>query len=217
MTKSHYNKHYYKWQEKAGKYVAQQDVWMYQKYIHAKDVVLDFGCGGGYLLEKFNCKSKHGIDINLYARNTAVKKGIRVYENIEKIPRKVKFDVIISHHTLEHTTQPFEILKKLFKRLKAKGIIICVVPIDDWRNQKKYASGDINQHLFTWTPLLLGNLFVNAGFRVKEINIILRAWLPFSRFYYSYIPKDLYNFLSDIWSRIIRSRQIRIIAVRKTS
>lgn len=215
MTKSHYDRRYFEWQIKAGRYGAQQDVWMYEKYIKAKYTVLDFGCGGGYMIEKLKCKNKLGVDINPYARQVAAKKGIKVFPSLDKIPNNIKFDVILSHHSLEHVLDPYEILTKLRLKLKQKGIIICVVPIDDWRDQKKYVTRDINKHMFAWTPLLLGNLFSEAGFRLRKIEIISRAWLPLSRFYYDYFPKFLYNFCCEIWSRIIRSRQIRIIAVRK--
>ena len=33
---------------------------------------------------------------------------------------------------------------------------------------RKYQPGDINNHLFTWNPLLLGNLMNAAGFKVKS-------------------------------------------------
>jgi len=217
MTKPHYARIYFEWQKKASKYGAQQDLWMYENYIKDKDTVLDFGCGGGYMLEKLKGRNKYGVDINPYAMQVAAKKGIKVFAGLDKIPKKIKFDVILSHHTLEHVPYPFEGLKKLRLRLKQKGILICVVPIDDWRSQKKYVARDINKHMYTWTPLLLGNLFSEAGFRIKKIEIISRAWLPLSRIYYDYFPKFLYNFCSEAWSSIIRSRQIRIIAARKTS
>jgi len=217
MIKPHYNRNYFQWQKKAGKYTAQQDLWMYENFIKAKDTVLDFGCGGGYMIEKLKCKNKYGVDINSYARQVAGKKGIKVFRNLEEIPKNTKFDVIISHHTLEHIPYPFEVLTQLSQKLEKNGIVICVVPIDDWRSQKNFAPRDINKHLFAWTPLLLGNLFSLAGFRIKKIDLISRAWLPLSRYYYGYIPRVLYNICSEIWSRIIRSRQIRIIAAKKTS
>jgi len=210
--KLHYNKKYFDWQKKAGLYGAEQDVWMYQSFIKEDHKVLDFGCGGGYMLDKINSKTKYGVDINPLARKEAGKKGIKVFEKIENTPKGIKFDVIFTHHTLEHLESPAEILKTMKKYLKLGGLLICVVPIDDWRIEKKYISADINKHFYTWSPLLLGNLFVHCGYKIKNIQIIERAWVPLSRFYYSHIPKFIYNFFSLLWSKLTLSRQIRIVA-----
>lgn len=211
--KSHYNEKYFQWQKKAGEYGADQDLWMYEPYITNSDVVLDFGCGGGYMLERLTCKEKYGVDINVIAQKEAKRKNINVFRSIDAMPRELRFNTIISHHTLEHTGNPAEILKKLQKHLGKKGLLVCVVPIDDWRMQKKYSRNDINRHLYTWTPLLIGNLFAHCGYSIKNVDIITRAWLPLSRYYYAYFPKFLYVFLSTIWSILILSRQIRIVAV----
>ncbi len=209
---NYYDTTYFKWQKKAGEYGANQDLWMYKDYVKPSDTVLDFGCGGGYMLKKLHCKNKYGIDINPVARKLAKEKDIHVFQSIKQLPKNVKFDVIISHHTLEHVTDPANILKQLRIRLKKNGTIICVVPIDDWRTQKKYNAEDINQHLYTWTSQLLGNLFVTCGYKINSINILSFMWLPLSRYYYRYIPKPLYYFMSRIWSEVILSRQIRIVA-----
>ena len=210
--KSHYDKDYYKWQIKAGKYCAQQDLWMYEDNIKSNYRVLDFGCGGGFMMQRFHCKEKYGVDINTDARQDAKKNGLKVYEYLDNIPKNVMFDLIISHHALEHVPNPYETLKELKKKLSSGGKIVCLVPIDDWRVEKRYKLHDVNMHLFTWTPQLIGNLFFLSGFKNIQVQIISRAWLPLSRFYYQYIPRSVYNILSWIWSNLIFSRQIRVIA-----
>lgn len=210
-NKIHYNKKYFDWQKKAGWYGAQQDIWMYESFIKKTDNVLDFGCGGGYMLARLKCKLKYGVDINPLARSEALKNNIHVFENLSQLPR-VKFDIIISHHTLEHLDNPAGVLQNLKNYLKKKGKLICVVPIDDWRIEKKVNIKDINQHLYTWSPLLLGNLFVHCGYKIKNVEIIERAWLPLSRYYYSFVPKLIYNFFSWFWSKVTFSRQIRVVA-----
>lgn len=208
----YYNKKYFDWQKKAGLYGAQQDLWMYEPFIKENDKVLDFGCGGGYILEKTKCRFKYGVDINPEARKAAERRGIKVFEKLHDLPREIKFDIILTHHTFEHVESPAEILKTIKKYLKKESFLICVVPIDDWRIEKKYKANDINNHFYTWSPLLLGNLFTHCGYKIKDIRIIERAWIPLSRFYYRFIPKFVYNFLSMIWSKLTLSRQIRIVA-----
>ncbi|MCL5432850.1 MAG: class I SAM-dependent methyltransferase [Patescibacteria group bacterium] len=211
----HYGKKYYLWQKKMGQLAADTDLWKFEKFINKNDKVLDFGCGGGYILEKLNCKKKYGVEINPVAIEEAKKRNIEIFTKIDDIPFALRFDSIISHHALEHIEDPFIVLKTLKKYLKNKGKMIWVVPIDDWRIQKKYTEDDINQHYFTWTPLILGNLFARAGYKVKDIEIFTHVWIPFSNIFLKIIPKPIYFFLCKIWSAITLNRQMRIIALKK--
>lgn len=210
--KNHYGKDYYQWQKKSGELGVAIDLWQYKKFIKPDCTVLDFGCGGGYILEKLPGKEKYGIDINPVARREAARRGIKIYEDINALPKNLKFDVIISHHTLEHLENPAEILRKLKLKLKPHGISVHVVPINDWRNDKRYDPDDINKHLYTWTPLLLGNLFVHCGYKVERIDILTHAWLPLSKYMLKILPGFLYHFGCVVWSFITRNRQIRIVS-----
>jgi SAM-dependent methyltransferase len=207
----HYGKRYYTWQKRLGEFGGTIDLWKFEKSISESDVVLDFGCGGGYILENLKCKGKYGIEINPNAIAEAKSKKIIIYKKIGQIPSNLRFDKIISHHALEHTNDPFGVLKDLRKYLKENGTMIMVVPIDDWRIQKQYDKKDINQHLFAWTPLVLCNLFSTAGYKIKEVKIITHAWIPFSDFFYPLLPKFIYFLLCKIWSALTLNRQIRII------
>lgn len=212
---NHYGKKYYEWQKKSGELGGALDTWKFQPYIKNDDSVLDFGCGGGYIIERLTCRRRAGVDINPVVRREAEKRGITMYSEVYDIPSRVKFDVVISHHSLEHLENPAEILTKLRKRTKKGGYAVHVVPINDWRNDKKYDPHDINKHLYTWTPLLLGNLFNHCGYRIEKIDILTRAWFPLSIYYYRFIPKQLmpiYSIASFLWAFMLRARQIRIVA-----
>lgn len=211
---NHYDDKYYAWQRKLGRFGGTIDLWKFEKLIKKSDTVLDFGCGGGYILENLKCKSKYGIEINPIAIKETEGKNIKIYRSIAQIPTNLKFDKIISHHALEHTEEPFRIIKDLRKYLSTDGLMIFVVPMDDWRIQKKYNPKDINQHLYAWTPLILGNLFAHAGYKIKEIKIITHAWIPFSDFFYPLLPKFVYLPLCKIWSILTFNRQIRIIVTK---
>jgi len=211
---NHYDKKYYAWQKKLGRFGGTIDLWKFEKFIKKSDVVLDFGSGGGYILENLSCKGKYGIEINPIAIKEAEGKDIKVYKEIKQIPANLKFDKIISHHALEHTEEPFQVLKALKKYLKPDGTMIFVVPMDDWRSQKKYNKSDVNQHLFAWTPLILSNMFSHAGYKIKEVKIITHAWIPFSQFFYPLLPTFIYFLLCRIWSASTLNRQIRIIVTK---
>lgn len=210
---NHYGRDYYAWQRKSGVLGGMIDLWQFEGFINPGDEVLDFGCGGGYLLANLNCRKKYGVDINEFARKEAIKNGITVYSDIDEIPGSKKFDVIISHHTLEHLTNPFEALKNLRGHLRRGGRSVHIVPIDDWRKEKTDDPNDINQHLFGWTPRLFGNLFRHAGYKVEKIDILTHAWLPLSLYLFPIIPKSIYHPLCMLWSWLTYNRQIRIVTV----
>jgi len=211
----HYDKRYYNWQRKAGEYGGQQDLWKFTPFVKKGYSVLDFGCGSGHILANLDCRGKYGIEINEGAIKEAKKRGITVFKKLKNLPKDSKFDVIFSHHTLEHIENPTEELKEMKKYLKKDGISVHVVPIDDWRIEKKYDPNDINKHLFTWTPRLLGNLFAHCGYEVKEITMTPYLWLPLSRYYYRYFPKFLYYTLCRSWGALLKNRELRITATLK--
>lgn len=54
-----------------------------------------------------------------------------------------------------------------------------VVPCDSIR--MKYRPGDINHHLFSWSPMNLGNLFTEAGFVVDSVRPHPDKWPRYYR------------------------------------
>jgi SAM-dependent methyltransferase len=175
--------------------------------------VLDYGCGGGYLLAALSCGARYGIELNPEARLEAVKVA-RVYADIDELPPDVLFDAIISHHCLEHVDHPLEILRKLRLRLRPGGKAVFVVPAESWVRQKMYQENDINRHLYTWTPLSLGNLFTCAGFSVERVDLLCHRWLPKAHRIYPLVPPPVFRLLCKIWAWLTRIRLIRIVASR---
>ena len=192
---------------------AKIDLWKFSKFLSDQDTVIDFGCGGGYLLAALPGGKKYGVELNPVARKNAEELGINALEKLDDVTEKV--DRIISNHVLEHTDNPLSVLGKMLGLLKEGGLAVIVLPIDEWRNEKKYYQGDINQHLYTWTPLLAGNLFSKAGFDVERVEILTYSWIPFSRILYGLMPNWFYKRLCYLWALVIRDRQLRIIARKK--
>lgn len=213
--KFHYQKSYFDWQKKAGMYSGEQDLWKFQPYIKETDTVLDFGCGGGYVLGNISCKRKYGVEINSIAAKVAESQGLHVYKKLSDIPKNIKFDAIFSHHTLEHLENPAEVLKEMHSYLKEGGLGVHVVPIDIWQKEKFYKPGDINQHFFTWTPLLLGNLVAHLGYEIKKVDQYPYQWLPLSRYYFKSFPRSLYYPLAKAWGIILNVREIHLVARKK--
>lgn len=70
----HYDHDYFKWQKSLGEFGGWANLSKFSEFIKETDSVLDFGCGGGFLLKNLNCKKKFGIEINIPALENAKKK-----------------------------------------------------------------------------------------------------------------------------------------------
>lgn len=187
------------------------DKFKFEPYINETDAVIDFGCGGGYILSNINCKRKIGIEINSTAREYAREKnGIEMFSDVDSVPDRIA-DVIISHHALEHTEAPYEIIVKLSSKLKKTGKIVFVVPSE---KKTKYNPEDINMHLYTWSEQNIGNLFRRAGYQVEEIRQIKHIWPPIGyRQIYHIFGRRIFHIVSCIWGRVFPNiTQIRIVA-----
>lgn len=178
---AHYDNKYFDWQKKIGNIGGFLNKFKFEQLIEKNHKVLDFGCGGGYLLKNLDCLEKIGLEINKSAHTTCIENGIIVFDCFENMPEKYHnyFDVIISNHALEHVPSPINILKDLYKLLKPMGIIIIVLPCEQPGSEEfYYKESDINQHLHTWCPQTIGNLIKLAGFKIVESINFQHQWTP---------------------------------------
>ena len=171
---------------------------IFKRFVGPDDVVLDFGCGGGYMLANLNCKHKIGFDINQDALESARKLGCETYTNLSLIESQ-SIDIIISNSALEHTPTPFEDLKELLRCLKPGGKAIFRVPHETLRWE--YMPNDWNYHLFTWSPMALGNLFNEAGW--SDINVRVEAMKRSTLLNLLRGSPTIYDLLSKIY-RLLR-------------
>lgn len=155
-------------------------------------------------------RGQDGIEINDEALETARRNNITVFKTIDEVEDNWA-DVIISNNALEHTVDPLLELKKLNKKLKKGGKIVFVVPCESI--SYKYKSNDINHHLYSWSPMALGNLFNEAGFRMNEVKPYLHKWPPKYKLIYQLFGKRIFNIFCKIYARIENNwHQVRIIA-----
>jgi SAM-dependent methyltransferase len=209
----HYNDSYFEWQGSNAQLVANLERWKFAPFVTPADVVLDFGCGSGYILAGLACRERYGIEVNPVARMKAPR-IVKVQATVDDLPGDLAFDVIISHHALEHVDNPLGQLEQLRSRLKPGGKMVFVVPSELWPRQRVYHSGDINQHLYTWTPLTLGNLFDRAGLAVGRVELLGHRLLPRTSTLYGWMPDSVFHFCCQAWARMTWTRQIRIVAVK---
>ena len=172
-TSNHYDEQYFEWQKGGGAFAARLEAFKFQPHVHRSDCVLDFGCGGGYFLASLRCAEKLGIEVNSSARRECAANGVSAVAGIDDVPDGWA-DVLISNHALEHVDAPLDVLRALLRKLKPGGKVILIVPCEDFSNC--YEPADISQHLYTWSPLNLGNLAAKAGFEVLECKATANRW-----------------------------------------
>ncbi len=172
---SHYDGAYFDWQRQCGRFGGWADLPKFLPHLNSTDAVLDFGCGGGYLLRALPHTDKCGLEINPAARSEATEAGLRVFASVDEIPL-ARFDVIISNHALEHCRRPFDEIIALKTKLRPGGRMLFYVPTET--SARAYRPNNQDRHLYTWSPLNLGNLFAEAGMEVVFARAYHHRWPP---------------------------------------
>ncbi len=204
-----YSEAYFNWQKEIGKFGGQANLFKFSGYISPEDVVIDFGCGGGYLLKNIVCARKIGIEISDVAREQAALAGIEVYKVADEIPDETA-NIIISNHALEHVEYPIDIVRNLYSKLKINGLVVFVVPHD--KPNQPYREDDINQHLHTWNPQTLGNLFKAAGYTQIQVDTIRHQWPPRYRKIHKLFGQRYFDLICKITALYRNNYQIRVVA-----
>ena len=215
LISNHYDDKYFDWQASIGEFGGWANQSKFAEYISSDNRVLDFGCGGGFLLKRMQCSKKVGVEVNPSAAATARQNGIEVFGSVEEMPDRY-VDVIISDNALEHTLQPLEELKALYRKSKAGGKIIFVVPCESI--SYRFKRNDVNHHLYSWSPMCIGNLFTEAGFSVIESKPYVHKWPPKYRFIAKVGGRRLFEIACRLYGKIERSWfQVRVIAEKKAA
>lgn len=208
----HYDDKYFAWQASIGEFGGWANLTKFCDYVSETDDVLDFGCGGGYLLKNIRGRNKVGVEVNPDAAATAKQNGIEVFSTVDGVPDDY-VDVIISNNALEHTLLPHQELNSLFSKLRIGGKIILVVPCESI--SYAYRANDINHHLYSWSPMCLGNLMTEAGYSLIESKAYIHKWPPHYRLIARFGGRGLFDIACQIYGRIERSwYQVRAIAER---
>ena len=146
---------------------------IFQDWDSAGRVVLDFGCGTGAVLAELPAAQRIGVEIGELAALEARTRLDRVVPTLAEIADEA-VDLVISCHALEHVESPIHILRELRRVLRPGGKIRVVVPSEMAilsPAQRVWSADDMNKHLFTWTPQILGNAMTAAGFEVEDAHL----------------------------------------------
>ena len=212
----HYAEAYFNnFQKEIGQFGGLANKFMFEKHIRPEDVVLDFGCGGGFLLSHLTCEEKIGVELNPVAREYCINvNGIKCFESLDLLPDE-SVDVVISSHCLEHTINPFEIVSFLYDKLKRGGKIIIVVPLESYSSN--WVSGNIDNHLYSFSPMNLGNILLGASFTNIEVMPVHHKWIPKYRIIADTFGLQAFHTLSWIYGWISRNKgaQIKGIGIKQ--
>lgn len=208
----HYDAEYFAWQRKIGEFGAWANLPKFEAYLTPSDRVLDFGCGGGYLLASLDVRETIGIEVNPVAREAAHELGVDARASTEDVPDGWA-DVIISNHALEHCSHPMGEIEALWHKLRPGGRFVCVVPSET--PHRRYKATDHNRHLYTWSPMNLGHLFDEAGYEIEECRELAHRWPPFAQKIADVGGRPLFDAACRIYSRLRRDvSQVRVVARR---
>ncbi|RMG26297.1 MAG: methyltransferase domain-containing protein [Bacteroidetes bacterium] len=210
----HYDENYYSWYRRIGEFGGEANLFKFRKYIRLTDRVIDFGCGGGYLLKNIECAEKIGIEISETAREHCRENGIEVVHSAAEIENEWA-DVIISNHVLGHTCNPFDEIRLLAQKLKTGGKMVFVFPHE---RRGRYKSHDVNQIMYTWSEMNAGNLFANAGFDILEVKTLRHRWPPKFHLIRKIFGRRLFHLACWIYGAFYgRTTQIRVVAQKPPS
>lgn len=213
---AHYSLEYWNYQRPIGEAGGVLNKFKFEHYIRPSDVVLDFGCGGGFLLNNLACARRLGIEISPFARQNAEQLGIQVFSSYAEVPDG-SVDVIISNHAFEHVQNPFEVLQGLHAKLRVGGKIAIVVPCEQPHELNfSYRPDDVNQHLYTWCPMSLGNLVTHAGYAVLEAQPLQHQWTPDFLTAYRSEPLEQYHARCREFAQNNGNVQVRVVAERRS-
>jgi SAM-dependent methyltransferase len=208
--KSHYDKNYFEWQKEVGELSASACSFLFEPYVKPGHSVLDFGCGGGFILSRLRCAHKYGVEVNPSARDEAARNGLTVLSDLGEM-KNASVDVVISNHALEHVRDPLGELRRMRQTLKPGGRLVLVTPFE---RGSAWRPADKNQHLYTWSPMNLGNLVTSAGFKVESAVVISHRFPPFGLKIRKAIGGSLFHLLCRAWGSLYYPvTQVRVVAI----
>lgn len=134
--------------------------------------ILDFGSGyGGFLL---GCKKKnsdlkiYGIEPGVEFRKENEQQFDEIFENVSRIPKELRFDLITFFHVLEHLKDPVSVLQTLRDHLSTSGKIILEIP--DEEQYTGIRSFHI-AHLYHFNKKTIALLAEKSGLKVTIISL----------------------------------------------
>lgn len=170
------------------------------QYVEGKKV-LDFGCSFGHISYYLAKRGHEVVAIDISKKRINAAKVCFPHPNIKYMAGDIaslnleenSFDCILFLEVIEHCKNPYDTLINLNKLLKKDGVLVISTPnsmfyglgLDAIKQysrklRKKEAkrvdnfivAGDINDHIYSWTPKTLYRLLNYTGFRYVDSDIV---------------------------------------------
>jgi len=122
-------------------------------------------------------------------------------------------DVVISSHTLARLPNPLETLMESYRALREGGTLVIVVPCYNHKN--KYTEFNFEQHLYSWSPIDIGNLVHRAGFTILSVERIAHRIPPKGGLILKYCGTRIFHLMCVLYGRLFtKQTQIRVVALK---
>ena len=143
---------------------------LFQPHITPTDAVLEWGCGAGWNLAALHAGRRVGMDVEPALQDAVEATGAE-FVGTSRTLLDASFDVVISHHSLEHVPDPLDAIDELHRLLRPGARLLMAVPYENERAQRRYDPAEPNHHLFAWNPQTLGNLVALAGLQIESVGL----------------------------------------------
>ncbi len=137
-------------------------------------LLLDVGCGDGTFLKNLpKVWQRYGYEPSKPGQASLKSAGLTMIDMYEPPPELFgKFDVITMWHSLEHISEPAQVLAGIRKLLKSDGLLFISIPNVESLQARffgpKWFHLDPTRHLVHYDRLSLRNVLAKSGFVIQS-------------------------------------------------
>jgi 2-polyprenyl-3-methyl-5-hydroxy-6-metoxy-1,4-benzoquinol methylase/uncharacterized protein YbaR (Trm112 family) len=192
------------------------------------EIILDVGCGGGWVSNTFLKEGKKVISLDISDNNPI--KAIKESEHINhagliadvyNLPfNENSIDCIIASEVLEHVSDPKRFIENLIKVLKPNGVIVLTTPYNEkiiyqlCVHCNKLTPQHAHLHVFNENNI---SIFIPLKGVTWTSKNILNKFLLKSRFYLilNFLPFQIWRIIDLIANKILNKPTRLLISIKK--
>lgn len=171
---AHYDAAYFKWQSGIGVQKAESTDWLRRYGAQANDTVLDFGAGTGAILASLGNRVRGKVAVEFSDTARAYMRDHHRDIELHKYPETVpdnSVSLVVSTSVIEHVECPIQELAELRRKLIPGGRVVIGIKNEGVELWRSWSSDNVDNHLYTWNSMLLGNTLRASGFLVDRILV----------------------------------------------
>ncbi len=185
-------------------------------FISEQNIVLEYGVGTGWNIAELTCRRRIGYDLGDHLEAILRKHNIEFVNDINVVSDE-SIDVVICHHVLEHTSNPPDILKQIWRILVKNGKLLLFVPFGTGKKYRHYDPQEPNHHLYSWNVQTLGNLVEIMDFKIENGSIGQYGYDRFSSVWADrlHIGEFGFRFIRSLIHLIKPGREVFFVALKE--